>query len=143
MTVGRFTGDALVNRFTEATVVRVSMALAGSSLGLALLVGTTWAYVGACVVIGLAVATLFPAAMHAATRIPGVRPAMGVATVGWIARGGFVVAPIAVGAIAERFGIWNGDLEEFEVLDSEVAEMQDIVRVRWRVRQSHPVDAHP
>ena len=105
MTVGRFTGDALVNRFSEATVVRVSMALAGSTLGVALLVGTTWAYIGACVVIGLAVATLFPAAMHAATRIPGVRPAMGVATVGWIARGGFVVAPIAVGAIAERFGL--------------------------------------
>lgn len=105
MTVGRFTGDALVNRFTEATVVRVSMALAGSALGLALLVGTSWAYIAACVVIGLGVATLFPAAMHAATRIPGVRPAMGVATVGWIARGGFVVAPIAVGAIAERFGL--------------------------------------
>ncbi len=108
MTIGRFTGDALVNRFSEATVVRVSMILSGSALGLALVAGTTWAYVAACVVIGLGVATLFPAAMHAATRIPGVRPAMGVATVGWIARGGFVVAPIAVGAIAQRFGIGWG-----------------------------------
>ena len=108
MTIGRFGGDRLVNRFGEATVVRVSMAVAGTSLALALMVATPWAYIGACVVIGLGVATLFPAAMHAATQIPGVRPAMGVATVGWLARAGFVVAPIAVGAVAERFGIGWG-----------------------------------
>ena len=108
MTVGRFAGDGLVNRFTEATVVRVSMAVVGIVLGLALLVGTAWAYVVACVVIGLGVATLFPAAMHAATRIPGVRPAMGVATVSWLARAGFVVAPLAVGAISGQLGIGWG-----------------------------------
>jgi MFS family permease len=105
MTVGRFAGDSLVNRFTELVVVRVSMICVGAALAAALLVGTPWAYIAACVVIGLGVATLFPAAMHAATQIPGVRPAMGVATVGWLARGGFVLAPIAVGAVAERYGI--------------------------------------
>lgn len=105
MTVGRFGGDALVNRFSEYRVVQVSMVAASLSLAVALLIGTSWAYVGACVVIGLGVATLFPAAMHAATMVPGVRPAMGVATVGWLARGGFVIAPIAVGAVAERYGI--------------------------------------
>lgn len=108
MTVGRFGGDRLVNRFGEATVVRSSMAIVGVVLGIALLIAQPWAYVVACVVIGLGVATLFPAAMHAATRIPGVRPAMGVATVGWLARAGFVVAPLAVGAISERFGIGWG-----------------------------------
>jgi MFS family permease len=81
------------------------MVAAGIALAAALLIGTPWAYIAACVVIGLGVATLFPAAMHAATQIPGVRPAMGVATVGWLARGGFVLAPVAVGAIAERYGI--------------------------------------
>ena len=105
MTVARFGGDWLVDRYTEQRVVEVSMLVSAVALAGALLVGTPWAYIGACVVIGLGVATLFPAAMHAATRIPGVRPAMGVATVGWLARGGFVVAPIAVGAVAERFGI--------------------------------------
>jgi hypothetical protein len=105
MTIGRFAGDPLVNRFTEPVVVRVSMVAAGVALAGALLIGTPWAYIAACVVIGLGVATLFPAAMHAATQIPGVRPAMGVATVGWLARGGFVLAPIAVGLVAERFGI--------------------------------------
>jgi MFS family permease len=105
MTIGRFAGDRVVNRVGEAEVVRWSMVTAAAALAAALLVGTTWAFIAACVVLGLAVATLFPAAMHAATRIPGVRPAMGVATVGWIARGGFVVAPMVVGLVAERFGI--------------------------------------
>lgn len=105
MTVGRFAGDRLVDRFTEVVVVRVSMVAAAIALGASLLIGTAWAFVLACIVLGLGVATLFPAAMHAATHIPGVRPAMGVATVGWLARGGFVLAPIAVGAVAQRFGI--------------------------------------
>lgn len=105
MTIGRFAGDRLVDRFTEVVVVRVSMIASAIALGTSLLIGTAWAFVLACIVIGLGVATLFPAAMHAATHIPGVRPAMGVATVGWLARGGFVLAPIAVGAVADRFGI--------------------------------------
>ena len=105
MTLGRFAGDRTVNRFGEARVVQVSMAVSGVALSAALLIATPWAYIGACIVIGWGVATLFPAAMHAATQIPGVRPAMGVATVGWLARAGFVVAPLAVGAVAERYGI--------------------------------------
>jgi len=105
MMLGRFAGDRTVNRFGEARVVQVSMAVSAAALAAALLIGRPWAYIGACVVIGWGVATLFPAAMHAATQIPGVRPAMGVATVGWLARAGFVLAPLAVGLVAERFGI--------------------------------------
>ena len=37
-------------------------------------------------------------------------------------------------AIAERFRIWNGELADFEVLDSEIAEVEDVLRLRWRVR---------
>jgi hypothetical protein len=44
-------------------------------------------------------------------------------------------------AIAERFRIWNGDIEEFELLDSEVAEMEDVLRLRWRIRGVDPDDA--
>lgn len=105
MMLARFAGDLMVNRFGEEMVVRVSMAVTGLTLIAALLIGTPWAYIAACVVIGAGVATLFPAAMHAATKIPGIRPAMGVATVGWLARAGFVVAPLVVGAVADRYGI--------------------------------------
>jgi len=43
-------------------------------------------------------------------------------------------------AIAERFRIWNGDIDDFEVLDSEVADMEDVLRLRWRVRGVDPDD---
>lgn len=43
-------------------------------------------------------------------------------------------------AIAERFGIWNADIEDFEVFDSEVAEVEDVVRIRWQVRGIDPDD---
>lgn len=43
-------------------------------------------------------------------------------------------------AIAERFELWNGSREDFELLDSEVAAMQDVVRLRWRARGVDPDD---
>jgi hypothetical protein len=43
-------------------------------------------------------------------------------------------------AIAGRFEFWNGGREDFELLDSEVAEMQDVVRLRWRARGVDPED---
>ena len=54
---------------------------------------------------GFGVATLFPAAMRAASRLPGVTPATGVALVTWFSRIGFVISPLAVGLIAQGAGI--------------------------------------
>jgi hypothetical protein len=42
--------------------------------------------------------------------------------------------------IVERFRIWNGDLESFELLESEVVPMEDLTRLRWRVRGVDPDD---
>ena len=43
-------------------------------------------------------------------------------------------------AVAERFRIWNGDLEGYELVDSEVDEVEDVLRIRWRVRGVDPDD---
>jgi thioredoxin 1 len=43
-------------------------------------------------------------------------------------------------AIEERFRIWSGDLEEFALLDSEIAPMADVTRIQWRVRGIDPED---
>lgn len=37
-------------------------------------------------------------------------------------------------AIADRFRLWNGDLEDFALVESETADLQDLVRLRWRAR---------
>ena len=105
MTLGRFTGDGLSERFGEVRWIRWSMAAVALAMGVALVVGTPRAFVIACAVSGFGVATLFPAAMRAASRLPGVTPATGVALVTWFSRIGFVISPLAVGLIAQGAGI--------------------------------------
>lgn len=105
MTVGRFTGDRIIDAVGERRWVRISMTTTAVVLGAGLVIATPWAYIIASAVTGLGVATLFPAAIRAAAHLPGVRPAVGVSMVSWLSRAGFVMAPLAVGAIAEGFGV--------------------------------------
>lgn len=104
MTIGRFTGDRIIDALGERRWVQLSMATTAVVLGAGLLISTAWAFIIASAVTGFGVATLFPAAIRAAGHLPGVRPAVGISMVSWLSRAGFVVAPLAVGAIAEGFG---------------------------------------
>lgn len=108
MTIGRFVGDRLVDRWGGINVVRFSMAIAALTMALALIQGGSAAFIVASAVSGLAVATLFPLAMQAASALPGMSPAMGVAIIAWFSRLGFVIAPLAVGLIAQEAGIRAG-----------------------------------
>lgn len=104
MMIGRFTGDRLVDRFGEITVVRTSMIAAAIALILGLLSSSLVGFTLACVVTGFGTATLFPAAMRAAAHLPGIRPASGVAVVSWLARSAFFIAPLVVGFVADAAG---------------------------------------
>lgn len=108
MTLGRFVGDRLVDRFGNVRVVSVGMAASAVALGGALLHGGLWSYLLACLVVGFGVAPLFPAAIHAAAHVPGLRPATGIAVVSWLSRAGFLLAPIVVGVVAQARGIGWG-----------------------------------
>lgn len=108
MTVGRFTGDRLIARFGTAPVVAWGMGASAVVLAVALLWGGIGAYVVACLVIGLGVAPLFPAAIYAAAHTRGLRPATGVAVVSWLSRAGFLLGPIIVGLLAEARGVGWG-----------------------------------
>lgn len=108
MTLGRFAGDRLVDRFGNVRVVGVGMAASALALGGALLLGGLWSYLVACLVVGFGVAPLFPAAIHAAAHVPGLRPATGIAVVSWLSRAGFLLAPIVVGLVAQARGIGWG-----------------------------------
>jgi len=41
-------------------------------------------------------------------------------------------------AIAARFRLWFGDVEDFELVGSGTSPLADIVRLYWRVRHSDP-----
>lgn len=105
MTAGRFLGDRIVDALGERRWTQIAMAASALALGAALWAGTLWTFLLGCAVTGFGVATLFPAAIRAAAHVPGVRPAVGVATVSWLSRAGFVFAPLGVGAIASGFGV--------------------------------------
>jgi hypothetical protein len=40
-------------------------------------------------------------------------------------------------AVAERFGLWN-DGDEWELLDSDVEDFADVLKLRWRVAATDP-----
>jgi len=58
---------------------------------------------------GFGVATLIPAAMHAADELPGFRAGTGLTIVAWLLRLGFLFSPPIIGAIADlsqlRYGL--------------------------------------
>jgi len=41
-------------------------------------------------------------------------------------------------AIAERFRIWNSDVADWELLESDTEELADVIKLRWRVASTDP-----
>lgn len=105
MTIGRFSADRIVDAYGPQRVVAWGMAISALVVGAALLVGGVVPYLIASFIVGFGVAPLFPAAINAAAHVPGLRPATGIAVVSWLSRAGFLIAPVAVGLIAESRGV--------------------------------------
>jgi MFS family permease len=101
MTIGRLTGDRVVDRFGQRLVVQVGGVLIAVGMGAALAwpsVGTTLA---GFALAGLGVATLIPATYHAADELPGLRRGTGLAVINWLLRVGFLVSPPLIGVLAD------------------------------------------
>ena len=105
MFVGRLLGDRLVDRFGERTVVRAGGVIVAVGMGAALAYPAVVPTVAGFAAAGLGMATVVPAAMHAADRLPGLRPGSGLTVVAWLMRLGFVAAPPIVGLIADAAGL--------------------------------------
>ncbi|MEU6779378.1 MFS transporter [Nonomuraea angiospora] len=101
MTVGRLTGDRVVDRFGQRTVVRSGGALAAVGMGAALAMPSVPAALAGFALAGLGVATLVPAAMHTADELPGLPAGAGLTIVSWLLRGGFLLSPPLVGFVAD------------------------------------------
>lgn len=103
--VGRFTGDALVDRFGPIGSLVQGAVVAAVGMGLALsFPSAVFTIVGfACA--GWGVATVIPSAMHAADELPGMAPGTGLTIVTWLLRVGFLVGPPLVGAIGDAVSL--------------------------------------
>jgi fucose permease len=108
MTIGRVTGDRVVDRFGAARVARTGALVATVALLAALLLAHPVAAIVGWAIAGLGVATLFPLAFAAAGAVPGVRAGDGIAVVGFLARLGFLVTPPIIGTIADASSVGTG-----------------------------------
>lgn len=106
--VGRILGDRLVDRFGQRSVARTGGLVVLLGMGSALAVPTVAGTVLGFALAGLGVATLIPAAMHAADGLPGFRPGTGLTIVSWLLRVGFLVSPPVVGAVADASSLRVG-----------------------------------
>jgi MFS family permease len=81
MTVGRLTGDRVVDRFGQRRVAMVGGVLIAAGLGLALAVPSIPTTLVGFALAGLGVATLVPAVYHAADELPGLASGSGLTVI--------------------------------------------------------------
>lgn len=106
--IGRATGDRLSDRFGVRAVTRTGALITALGMGLALAFPTVPGTLIGFASIGLGQATIIPAAMAEADRIPGLRTGTGLTIVTWLLRLGSLCAPPIVGTIADTVGIRYG-----------------------------------
>ncbi|MCW2552501.1 MAG: fucose permease [Mycobacterium sp.] len=106
--IGRITGDSLVDRFGERAVTRGGGLVVAAGMGLALAFPSVPGTLAGFAAAGLGAATVIPAAMHGADRLPGLRAGSGLTALAWLMRIGFVGAPPIVGVIADATSLRVG-----------------------------------
>jgi MFS family permease len=108
MTIGRLTGDRVIDRFGQRTVVRTGGAVAAVAMGLALLFPSAPSTLIGFAIVGLGVATLVPAAMHTGDELPGLPAGVGLTVVSVLLRVGFLASPPLVGLTADMWSVRVG-----------------------------------
>lgn len=106
--IGRMLGDGMTDRFGQRAVARVGGLIAASGMALALIFPSVPGTIAGFAAVGFGIATLIPAAMHAADELPGLRPGAGLTIVSWLLRIGFLLSPPFVGFIADTESLRAG-----------------------------------
>jgi MFS family permease len=106
--IGRLIGDRMVDRFGERAVARTGGLITAAGMGCALAVPSVPGTIAGFAAAGIGIATVVPAAMHGADRLPGLRPGTGLTVVAWLMRVGFVAAPPIVGMVSDATSLRVG-----------------------------------
>ncbi len=99
--IGRFTGDALVNRLGHRPALIQGGAIAAAGMLFAVLVPSPATTIIGFACAGWGVATAIPSAMHAADELPGMQSGSGLTIVTWMLRLGFFAGPPLIGMLAD------------------------------------------
>jgi MFS family permease len=106
--IGRMLGDPLTDRFGQRAVARAGGLIAAAGMTVALLFPSVPGTIAGFAAVGFGIATLIPAAMHAADELPGLRAGAGLTVVSWLLRLGFLLSPPFIGFLAETEGLRAG-----------------------------------
>ena len=101
MAANRFAGDWLRARLPPQRMLALAGLAAAVAMAVALLVRQPAVALVAFVIVGAGLANLVPIIFYAASHVPGVPAASGIATVSGLGYVGFVVGPPLIGMIAE------------------------------------------
>ncbi|MFC8040124.1 MFS transporter [Paenarthrobacter sp. NPDC057355] len=115
MTIGRFTGTVILDRFGRVLVMRWCSATAVVGLALFVFAPVPWLAFVALAVWGLGASLGFPVGMSAAADDP-VHAAARVSVVSTIGYGAFLCGPPLLGLLAEHFGILHSLLAPLVLL---------------------------
>lgn len=106
--IGRIIGDGMIDRFGQRLVAQCGALLLLAGMLTALIWPTVPGTLIGFAAAGFGVATLVPAAMEQADKLPGLAPGTGLSIVSWLMRLGFLFSPPLVGFIAENWGLRVG-----------------------------------
>ena len=111
MIVSRFLGDRALDHFGPARLVQLGGYLGGSIWGIAMLIAIPMSdtyQIPALIIVnigfiaaGLGIGPMFPAFILAASKTPGIAPAVAISRVGVIGIAGFFFGPTVTGIIAQ------------------------------------------
>lgn len=104
MAIMRFAGDALRNRFGAVATLRLSTLIAASALLGAAFAPTAPLVLAAFALAGFGLANTVPIMISAAGNHPGLSAGAALSTVTMIGYSGILVAPSAIGFVAEHLG---------------------------------------
>ena len=108
MAVGRFGGDWVRARMSGTKLMRLSGVLGAAGMALALAVPSPSVALAGFALVGLGLSNVVPVLFSAASQVPGVSSAHGIAAVSGVGYLGMMAGPPLIGLIAEHSSLTTG-----------------------------------
>jgi fucose permease len=108
MAAGRFGGDWVRARLAPRRLMRASGVLAAAGMALGLAVPSPAVALAGFALVGLGLSNVVPVLFSAASQVPGVSPAHGIAAVSGVGYLGMMAGPPLIGLIAEHASLSAG-----------------------------------
>lgn len=105
MTLFRFVGDGMRLRFGGRNSVLAGGLCIAAGMAIAILAPWVWLSAVGFALVGVGAANVVPILFSTAARVPGVPPAIGIASVTTLGYAGHLMAPPLIGFVARSFGL--------------------------------------